>query len=55
MPAIKGAITSTGYNSNHVTVEIKPDIAGLVIKPANLLSRAINQVSSSIIPAWSAS
>jgi hypothetical protein len=49
--AIKGAIASAGYQSNQVSVTMEGGVAGLVIMPANYLSRAISNVSSGTTPA----
>ncbi len=42
---MKGAILSTGYNSNHVEVKVDIDDSEVVIRPNNLLSRALGSVS----------
>ena len=47
--AIKSAIISTGYNSNHLTVEIEPKTSAVVVLPRNLLSRMINTVSMIVV------
>jgi hypothetical protein len=44
LAAIKGAITSTGYNSNHISVTFETSTKGLVVLTPNLLSRALNKV-----------
>jgi methionine salvage enolase-phosphatase E1 len=46
MKAVKGAIASTGYQSNNLSVTIQPDVIALVVKPANTLSKAVSNVST---------
>ena len=42
--AVKGAITSTGYTSNQVEVKLDIDDWEVVVRPSNLLSRALSIV-----------
>ena len=43
--AVRGAIASTGYASNHITVAFHVDDRELAVHPDNLLSRMIGNVS----------
>lgn len=45
--ATKGAITSTGYNSNHLTVDCVQETSLIDVRPHNYLSMAVHTVSTS--------
>ncbi len=47
---MKGAITSTGYTSNHIEVNVEIDEPDVIVRPPNHLSRALDIVRSRNYP-----